>query len=123
MATDVEPITGNWYEHIERGERFEVVDVDEDRGIVEIQYADGDLSELDIDDWYDMELEPIEGPDDGGEPEDEDAGDETVEAPEHQPGGSRRSRRTLEEDGEDEEDEDEWDDKGPGDERSWKEED
>ncbi|MGH8584407.1 MAG: DUF6763 family protein [Gammaproteobacteria bacterium] len=123
MATEVEPITGNWYEHTERGERFEVVDVDEDRGIVEIQYADGDLSELDIDDWYDMELEPIESPDDGGETEDEDVAEDAIEAPEHWPGGSRRSRRTLDEDEDVEEDEEELDEEGPRDERPWKEED
>lgn len=64
MPTDVDPIVGNWYRDLERDERFEVVAVDEDEGIVEIQYFEGDVEEVDVDTWYEMDLEVIEAPED-----------------------------------------------------------
>jgi hypothetical protein len=46
----IEPIVGDWYRS--HGKLFEVVAIDELDDIVEIQHADGDLEEIDIDDWY-----------------------------------------------------------------------
>jgi len=46
----IEPIVGDWYRS--HGQLFEVVAIDEVDDIVEIQHADGDLEEIDIDDWY-----------------------------------------------------------------------
>jgi hypothetical protein len=48
-ALSIEPIVGDWYSS--HGERFEVVAVDEDERTIEVQYADGTLAEIDIDDW------------------------------------------------------------------------
>jgi hypothetical protein len=45
----IEPIVGDWYRS--HGQLFEVVAVDEDDDIIEIQHADGDLEEIDLDDW------------------------------------------------------------------------
>lgn len=45
----IEPIVGDWYRS--HGQLFEVVAVDEDDDIIEIQHADGDLEEMDLDDW------------------------------------------------------------------------
>lgn len=64
MPTDVDPIVGNWYRDLERDDRFEVVAVDEDEGIIEIQYFEGDVEEMDVDTWYEMDLEVIEAPED-----------------------------------------------------------
>lgn len=52
MATPhgIEPIIGEWYRS--HGQLFEVVAIDELDDIVEIQHADGDLEEMDIDDWH-----------------------------------------------------------------------
>ncbi|MFO1504315.1 MAG: DUF6763 family protein [Steroidobacteraceae bacterium] len=52
MATAhcIEPIVGDWYRS--HGQLFEVVAIDERDDIVEIQHADGDLEEIDMDDWY-----------------------------------------------------------------------
>lgn len=52
MATAhcIEPIVGDWYRS--HGQLFEVVAIDEREDIVEIQHADGDLEEIDMDDWY-----------------------------------------------------------------------
>jgi hypothetical protein len=46
----IEPIVGDWYRS--HGQLFEVVAIDDDEGIVEIQHADGDLEEMDLEDWY-----------------------------------------------------------------------
>ncbi|MGH8533985.1 MAG: DUF6763 family protein [Gammaproteobacteria bacterium] len=62
MSNEVDPVAGRWYEHIERGQKFEVVDVDDERGVIEVQYANGEIDEMDIDEWYDLEIEPIEIP-------------------------------------------------------------
>lgn len=57
MTTEIDPIVDNWYYHLDKGQRFYVVAVDEDSGIVEIQYFDGDVEEISLDDWYDMDIE------------------------------------------------------------------
>jgi hypothetical protein len=64
MATDADPIVGNWYMHLDRGEKFEVVAVDEDARLIEIQYYDGDIDEIDLYAWYQLPLDPIEPPED-----------------------------------------------------------
>lgn len=64
MATDADPIIGNWYENPDKGQKFEVVSLDEDNGLIDIQYVDGDLDEIDLDVWYEMDIAPTEIPDD-----------------------------------------------------------
>ncbi|MGE0080774.1 MAG: DUF6763 family protein [Thiohalomonadaceae bacterium] len=71
MATDADPVVGNWYRHLDKGYRFEVVAVDEDEGTVEIQHFDGDIEALDIDTWYEMDIEPTEPPEDWSGPVDD----------------------------------------------------
>lgn len=67
MATDVDPIVGNWYQRLDKGQEFEVVAFDEEDGIVEIQHSNGETEQLDIDSWYTLELEDLENPDDPGD--------------------------------------------------------
>lgn len=62
MANDIEPIEGNWYVHLDKGQRFEVVAVDEEGGLVEIQHFDGDIEELSLDEWEEMPIELSEEP-------------------------------------------------------------
>lgn len=76
MTTEFDPIAENWYRHLDKGQTFRVVDVDTEGGVVEIQYFDGDLDELDLETWYAQEIElaaPPEnwsGPLDVAEPDD-----------------------------------------------------
>ncbi len=81
MGRDYEPVKGQWYENVEEDETFRVLSVDEDAELVEIEYLDGDIEELDLDAWHEMDLERIEEPegwagndaeDDEDEDEDED---------------------------------------------------
>ncbi len=110
MSENADPIVGAWYEHLDRGQRFEVIDVDEDRGVVEIQYADGDLDEMDLDDWHDLEIEPIERSEDLTDV-DEPSGDRPGRSEAED--SSRRSKRRKHDWDEDEE-EDDLDEEGDG---------
>jgi hypothetical protein len=71
MATDADPIVGNWYAHLDKGQRFEVVAVDEDAGTVEVQYFDGAVEEVDLGEWYELDVEPAEAPEDWTGPMDD----------------------------------------------------
>lgn len=62
MPTDADPIQFNWYSHTDKGQRFRVVAFDEEDGLVELQYFDGQVEEIDINTWYQMEVEPCEAP-------------------------------------------------------------
>ena len=64
MTTEADPIVSNWYMRQDQGQKFQVVAVDESESVVEIQYFDGDIEEIDLDDWYPMDIEAIESPED-----------------------------------------------------------
>jgi len=90
VGRDYEPVKGQWYENVEEDETFRVLSVDEDADLVEIEYLDGDIEELDIDTWHELDLERIAEPEgwSGGEEEGEEE----------------------EEDDDEDEDDDDWDD-------------
>lgn len=44
------PGIGDWY-RLSAGQLFEVVAVDDDDGTIEIQYFDGTVEEMDVEDW------------------------------------------------------------------------
>lgn len=75
MGRDYEPVKGQWYENVEEDETFRVLSVDEDAELVEIEYLDGDIEEMDLDAWHEMDLERIEEPE-GWAGEDEEDADE-----------------------------------------------
>lgn len=62
MIMEIEPIPGEWYQNIETHQAFRVIDASETEGLIEIQYVDGDLGELDMAAWEDLDLEWIEPP-------------------------------------------------------------
>ena len=84
MSRDYEPVAGQWYENLEEEEPFRVLSMDEDSELVEIEYLDGDIEEIDLETWHEMDLELTQEPE-----------------------GWAASQ---EKDDEDEEDEDDWDD-------------
>jgi hypothetical protein len=90
VSRDYEPTPGQWYENVEEEESFRVLSVDEDSELIEIEYLDGDIEELDVEAWHEMDLELRQEPE-GWSDSDEEEDDE-------------------EEDDEDEdEDDDDWD--------------
>jgi hypothetical protein len=86
VSRDFEPAVGQWYENVEENEQFRVIAVDEDALLVEIEYLDGDIEELDMDTWAEFDLEKINQPEgwsgadlDDDEDEDDDWDDDEDE--------------------------------------------
>ena len=64
MTTALEPQVSQWYRHLDKGQQFYVNAIDDEEGTVEIQHFDGDVEEVDLDDWRELDLEAIEPPED-----------------------------------------------------------
>jgi hypothetical protein len=73
------PGIGDWY-RLSGGQLFEVVAVDDDDGTIEIQYFDGTVEEMDVEDWESQwdegSLETAEAPEDWSGSVDVEGGDE-----------------------------------------------
>ena len=95
VSRDYEPTPGQWYENLEEEESFRVLFVDEDSELIEIEYLDGDIEEIDVEAWHEMDLEMIEEPE-GWSDADEDEDEEEEE--------------DDDEDEEEDDDDDDWDD-------------
>lgn len=104
MAREYEPTAGQWYENLEENESFRVLSVDEDAETVEIEYLDGDIEEIDLDAWAELDLDKIDEPEGwaGGDDDDDDEEDDEEEEDDD-------LDETWDDDDEDEDD-DEWDD-------------
>ena len=96
MARDYDPVQGQWFEDLEENEIFRVLSVDPDEEIIEVQYENGDIEEMDLDTWHELDLERAEEPE-GWASDDEDEDDEEEEEDE-------------DEDDWDEDEDDDWDD-------------
>jgi hypothetical protein len=72
VSRDYEPVPSQWYENLEEEESFRVLSVDEDSELVEIEYLDGDIEEIDLETWHEMDLEKIAEPEGWSESDDED---------------------------------------------------
>ena len=62
MTTEFDPIIGNWYCHLDKGQRFLVVAIDEKTETVGVQNFDGNLDEYEMENWYQLKIEPCEAP-------------------------------------------------------------
>jgi hypothetical protein len=81
VSREYAPVPGKWYENKEEEETFRVLTVDEDNELVEIEYVDGEIEELDLDTWHELDLELTTEPegwagDDDSDDEDEDEEEE-----------------------------------------------
>ena len=104
MSRDYEPVPAQWYENLEDEESFRVLTVDEDSELVEIEYLDGEIEEIDLETWHEMDLERIEEPEGWAESDEDEDEDEEEEEEE-----------------DDEEDEDDWDDDEDDEDDDWDE--
>jgi hypothetical protein len=57
------PVIGEWYRR-PGGETFEVVAIDADDHTIEIQYYDGTVEELELEEWLDDQIAVTEAPED-----------------------------------------------------------
>jgi hypothetical protein len=90
VSRDYEPVPGQWYENLEDEESFRVLTVDEDSELVEIEYLDGEIEEIDLETWHEMDLEQTDEPEGWSETDEEEEDEEEEE--------------------EEDEDDDDWDD-------------
>jgi hypothetical protein len=102
VAREYEPVAGQWYENIDENESFRVLSVDEDSELIEIEYLDGDIEELDLDTWQEFDLDKIDQPEGWSGTDDDEEEDEKEKKEEKD-----ELEETWDED-EDEDDED-WD--------------
>lgn len=99
MSRDYEPVPGQWYENLEDEESFRVLTVDEDSELVEIEYLDGEIEEIDLETWHEMDLERTDEPEGWSESDEDEDDDEEEEEDEDD----------WDEDEDDDDDEDDWD--------------
>jgi hypothetical protein len=97
VGREYEPVVGKWYRDLGEDEAFIVRSVDEDNELVEIEHLDGDVEELDLDTWAELDLEPTDEPEGWSESDDDDEDDDDW-------------------DDEDEDEDDDWDDEDEDDE-------
>jgi len=63
MTLETKPNVGNWYQTTS-GESFEIVAFDAKQGLIEIQYFDGTVEEIDMESWREQLFMAIEAPED-----------------------------------------------------------
>jgi hypothetical protein len=103
VSRDYEPVAGQWYENLEEEETFRVLSIDPDSELIEIEYLDGDIEEIDLESWHEMDLERTVEPE-GWAASQAAADEEEVEDEEEDEDDD------WDEDDDDDEDEDDWDD-------------
>jgi hypothetical protein len=64
MNNRIAAVPGQWYLDRGPGDMFQIISVDEDDGSIDVQYADGSLEEMSVDDWVTRRLEQCEQPED-----------------------------------------------------------
>ena len=107
MSRDYEPVPGQWYENLEEEESFRVLSVDEDSELVEIEYLDGDIEEIDVEAWHEMDLERTQEPEGWAESQEEDDDEDEDEEDEDWDEDEDEDEDDDDEDEEDDLDEDE----------------
>lgn len=98
MGRDHNPVPGQWYESLEDEETFQVLSIDEDSELIELQYEDGDVEEIDYETWQELDLEITVEPEGWAGSKADDAEDDDEDEWED------------EDEEEDDEDDDDWDD-------------
>lgn len=94
MSRDYDPQPGQWYEDLERDDLFLVLSVDPDEEIVRLQWLEGEVEQIYLDHWIEMDVELAEEPE--GWVDDED--------------GEWAENDDDEDDEEEDEEDDDWDD-------------
>lgn len=56
------PRAEQWYEHLDKGQQFQVIATDQDAMSIEVQNFDGDTGEYSFAEWRDLEIRPCAQP-------------------------------------------------------------
>ena len=76
MGRDHNPVPGKWYKSLDDEEVFQVLSIDEDSELIELQYEDGDVEEIDYETWHELDVDLTEEPEGWSGSEDEVEDDE-----------------------------------------------
>ena len=60
MSEKIEPEIGKWYYRFDQGKNFTILEVDEVRCVVKIQYLGGATDEIPLQEWDTLELQKSE---------------------------------------------------------------
>lgn len=71
MVNAIIPVVGQWYRHLDKGETFQVVDINGSGDPVEVQFFDGDIEAIPRDEWRVLAIEACAPPEDWTGPYDE----------------------------------------------------
>jgi hypothetical protein len=99
VARDLDPVAGKWYKDLDAQEVFQVLSVNPDEEILEVQYDNGDIEEIDLDTWHELDLDQTQEPEGWSGSEDEEDAAALDEEDEDEDDWD-----------EDDEDDDDWDD-------------
>jgi hypothetical protein len=99
VGRDFDPIPGRWYEDLDEEVIFQVMTVDPDEELVQLQYENGEIEEIDLDTWHELDLDEAQEPEGWSSASEEDEDDEDWDEEEEE-----------DEDDWDEDEDDDWDD-------------
>ena len=102
MGRDYDPVQGQWYEDLDEEAVFQVMSVDPDEELVTIQHENGEIEEIDLDTWHELDLEKAEQPEGWSGSEDDSDDDDDLDADEEDDEDDDWD--------DDDEDDDDWDD-------------
>jgi len=108
VAREYEPVVGQWYENVDESDSFRVLSIDEDAELIEIEYLDGDIEEIDLETWRELDLDKIEEPEGWAASREEEEEDDDDEDLDEDWDEDEDEDEDDEDDDEDDEDED-WD--------------
>ena len=60
MAGKIEPEKGKWYYRFDLGRNFTIIEVDDVKCVVKIQYLGGEIDEITVPEWDKLELQKSE---------------------------------------------------------------
>lgn len=63
MSHKLKPVVTKWYKRLDNGEMFEVIAVDEVDGFVDVQNFDGEVAEMTLHAWRNLNLARVSAPD------------------------------------------------------------
>ena len=62
MPNELDPRIEQWYAHLDKGQRFFITAINEDENTIDIQHFDGDLEEISLDEWRNLQIVLSEEP-------------------------------------------------------------
>ena len=110
MGRDYDPVQGKWYQDLEENEVFQVLSVDPDEELIELQYENGDIEEIDLDTWHELDLEHAQEPE-GWSSDDDDDKEEVEEEDDDEEDWDEDEDDDWDDDDEDLDDEDDYGDR------------